>query len=158
MLKAVVAATAALAIVGSTFAYAQSRPGRAEGMTRWQPNIEDMRAFSEARLAALKAGLVLTAEQERLWPAFEQAARTLARLRIDRMQAFAQAGREGAPKATDPIERLRQRGDTMTQAGIALQRLAEAADPLYKSLDDNQKRRFTMLSRMGGAAGPGMRG
>jgi hypothetical protein len=28
--------------------------------------------------------------------------------------------------------------------------LADATDPLYKSLDDGQKRRFAMLSRMGG--------
>src|SRR5262249_22647030 len=115
MLKAVLAGTAALAIAGSSLVYAQSRPGRAEGTTRWQPNVEDMRAMAEARLAALKAGLLLTPEQERLWPAFEQAARTLGRLRIDRRQAFAQARREAAPRTTDPIERLRQRADAMTQ-------------------------------------------
>ena len=38
----------------------------------------------------------------------------------------------------------------MTDTGAALQKLADATDPLYKSLDDNQKRRFAMLSRMGG--------
>jgi hypothetical protein len=60
----------------------------------------------------------------------------------------------------DPIERLRQRGEVMAQTGIAMQRLAEAADPLYKSLDQNQKRRFAMLARIGrpGMGGPGMGG
>jgi len=184
MMKAVLAGTAALVVVGSTLVYAQTRPSRPEGFGRWQPNVEDMRAFGEARLAALKAGLMLTPEQERLWPAFEQAARTLGRMRIERMQALAE-GRRGAgqrsdaprteaprggdapradapraalPLPADPIERLRQRGEVMAQTGIALQRLAEAADPLYKSLDENQKRRFSVLARMGGRemGGPGM--
>jgi hypothetical protein len=167
MLKRILAGTAVLAIVGSTFVYAQSRPGRSDGGARWQPSMEDVRAFGEARLAALKAGLLLTAEQERNWPAFEQAARELAKLRMDRRQAFAQARRETPrttdPRTTDPIERLRERGNVMAQTGAALQRLAETADPLYKSLDDNQKRRFAMLSRIGVArdgrgGGPGVRG
>src|SRR5262245_57318203 len=94
MLKAALAGTAALVIVGSSLVYAQSRPGGPDGVRRWQPNIEDMRAFGEARLAALRAGLLLTAEQERHWPAFEQAAREFARLRMERVQAFALARRE----------------------------------------------------------------
>src|SRR5262245_60252751 len=105
MWKAALAGTAALVIAGSTLAYAQAR--RPDGVARWQPNVEDMRAFGEARLAALKAGLLLTAEQERHWPAFEQAARELARVRMERMQAFAQARRE-PPRTVDPIEGLRR--------------------------------------------------
>ncbi len=50
----------------------------------------------------------------------------------------------------------------MMESGIALKKLAEATDPLYKSLDDNQKRRFAMLSRLGGprmdGRGPNFRG
>jgi hypothetical protein len=135
-----------LAIAGGSVAFSQPRSGR-EGGQRWQPSIEDMRAFGEARLAALKAGLALTPEQERNWPAFEQAARELGRLRLERMQA-----RRDAPPTTDRLERLRQRGTAMADQGAALRKLAEAADPLYKSLDDNQKRRFEMLSRF---VGPG---
>ena len=57
MWKAIVAGTAALAIAGTSLVYAQQR-GR-DGAQRRQPSMEDFRAFAEARLAALKAGLTL---------------------------------------------------------------------------------------------------
>ena len=64
MWKAIVAGTAALAIAGTSLVYAQQRGGRDGMMQGWRPNAEDQRAFGEARLAALKAGLMLNAEQE----------------------------------------------------------------------------------------------
>ncbi len=157
MWKAIVAGTAAFAIAGSTLVYAQQR-GRADGAQRWRPNVEDMRAFGEARLAGLKAGLALTPEQEKNWPAFEQAAREFSKLRADRMSAM----RNTTPNS-DPAERLNRRATAMMETGAAMKKLAEATDPLYKSLDDNQKRRFVMLSRMGGSRmgmdhGPRFRG
>src|SRR6202047_1964276 len=87
MWKAIVAGTAVLAIAGTSLVYAQQR-GRMEGGERWRPNTEDLRAFGEARLAALKAGLVLTPEQEKNWPAFEQAARDYGKVRMDRFAAL----------------------------------------------------------------------
>ena len=145
MWKAIVAGTAALAIAGTSLVYAQR--GRDEGRERWRPSTEDFRAFGEARLAGLKAGLTLTPDQEKYWPAFEQAARELGKLRLDRMSAM-----RTAPAATDdPVERLRQRATTMSDTGAALKKLAEATNPLYKSLDENQKRRFSVLNRLAGA-------
>jgi hypothetical protein len=141
MWKAIVAGTAALAIAGTSLAVAQQR-GR-EGGERWRPSTEDLRAFGEARLAALKAGLTLTPDQEKNWPAFEQAARELAKLRADRIAA----ARNAAP-SEDPVERLRQRATSLSETGAALKKLAEATDPLYKSLDESQKRRFAVLSRL----------
>ena len=41
----------------------------------------------------------------------------------------------------------------MAETSSALKKLADATGPLYGSLDDNQKRRFGILSRMGGDAG-----
>jgi hypothetical protein len=101
-----------------------------------------MRAFGEARLAALKAGLSLTADQEKNWPAFEQAAREFAKLRLDRLSGV----RTQSP-ADDPVERMRRRAAAMSDTGAALKKLADATDPLYKSLDESQKRRFSVLSR-----------
>src|SRR5690348_12688052 len=106
MWKSVLAGTTALVIAGSSLVYAQQREGRADP-GRGQTNVEDMRAFAEARLAALKAGLMLTPEQERNWPAFEEAARELAKQRLDRRNAFASARRDGQPRSADPIERMR---------------------------------------------------
>ena len=149
MLKAVVAATAAVTIAGSTMAYAQ-RDDRAEGARRWQPTTEDMRAFQAARLAALRAGLTLTPEQEKHWPAFEQAMRELQQLRLNRITAIREARREGRPQTTDPAERMRLRATRLAESGAVLKRLADATEPLYNSLDEAQKRRFAILTRTEG--------
>ena len=37
----------------------------------WRPSAEDISAFADARIAALKAGLRLTPDQDKNWPAFE---------------------------------------------------------------------------------------
>jgi zinc resistance-associated protein len=152
MWRGIVAGTAALAIVGTSVVFAQQRFGRPDDGQRWRPNTEDLRAFGEARLAGLKAGLALSAEQEKNWPAFEQAARDFGKLRLDRVTAM-----RNAPASNDPVERMRQRATAMSDTGAALKKLADATDPLYKSLDDNQKRRFAVLNRMTGPrmGGPG---
>src|SRR6185312_2005410 len=119
MWKAIVAGTAALAIAGTSLVYAQQRGGRDGMMQGWQPNTEDMRAFGEARLAALKAGLTLTPEQEKNWPAFEQAARDMAKQRAERISA-------NRGSSEDPVERLRQRATALSDTGAALKKLADA--------------------------------
>jgi hypothetical protein len=156
MWKPIAAGATALLIAASTVVYAQNqdRPGR-EGLRGWRPSVEDMRAFGEARLAALKAGLALTPEQEKSWPAFEQAARELTKLRIDRRSAAANA----QPSAdSNPAERLNRRATAMVETGNALKKLGEATGPLYNSLDESQKRRFAMLSRLGRRGGDQFRG
>ena len=122
-------------------------------MQRWRPTAEDITAFGEARIAALHAGLKLTAEQEKNWPAVESALRDLAKQRSERFAARASADR---PK--DPIERLSLRAEVMGQRAAALKKLADAAAPLYKSLDESQKHRFVMLARFGERQGGGFRG
>ena len=153
MWKSMVAGTAALAIAGTSLAYAQQRGGRDEMVQGRQLNAEDLRAFGEARLAALKAGLTLTPEQEKNWPAFEQAARDLAKARVDRISAM-----RNAPVTDGPVERLRQRATALSETGAALKKLADATDPLYKSLDENQKRRFAILNRLAGLGRAGLHG
>jgi zinc resistance-associated protein len=152
MWKAIVAGIAALAITGTSLVSAQ-QGGRRDDVQRWRPSAEDLRAFGEARLAALKAGLSLTPEQEKSWPAFEQAARDLGKLRMDRRNAM-----RNAPATNDPVERLRQRATALSESGAALKKLADATDPLYKSLDENQKRRFAILNRLAGLGRGGFRG
>src|SRR6516164_1880695 len=79
------------------------------------------------------------------------------------LRAFGEArlaARNAAP-SEDPVERLRQRATSLSETGAALKKLAEATDPLYKSLDESQKRRFVVLSRLArsdrGFAGRGER-
>jgi hypothetical protein len=155
MWKPIAASAAAVLIAGSSLVYAQNRPGR-EGPQARRPSVEDLRAYGEARLAALKAGLALTAEQERNWPAFEQAARDFAKLRMDRRSAAANS----QPQTGDdnPAERMNRRATAMVETGNALKKLGDATAPLYNSLDESQKRRFAVLSRLGRFGGDGFRG
>lgn len=150
MWKAALAGTAALAIVGSSLVYAQER-GQRGGFQRFQPSIDDIRAFADARLAALHAGLGLTAEQEKNWPAFEQAWREMSKLRLDRISSAIRERRERTQPSEDPAERMQRRAAALTDRGAALKKVADAFDPLYKSLDDAQKRRFAVLERFVGA-------
>ena len=146
MWKAVLAGTTALAIAGTSLVYAQKSSDSFERVQqRWRPSVEDITAFGDARIAALHAGLKLTAEQEKNWPPVESALRDLAKQRSERFAARASADR---PK--DPIERLNMRAEVMGQRAASLKKLADAAAPLYKSLDDAQKHRFVMLARLGG--------
>jgi hypothetical protein len=147
MLKKVVIGTAALMLAASAYAYAQAPMGR-DGGRRFQPRAEDRAAFLDARMAALHAGLKLTPDQEKSWPAFEQAYRALAASRAEAMNAFRDRDRD-RDRADDPITRAQRAADFMTKRGAALKQYADAAAPLYSSLDDAQKQRFEVLSRIG---------
>ena len=142
------AGVAALAIAGTTMVYAQNRSWHHEH-ARMSP--EDRAAFADARIAAVHAGLKLTPDQEKLWPPLEAAVRDFAKQRIDRANARMTADKDGAKdaKADDPVARLRERADRMTASGTALKKIADAADPLYKTRDDGQKRRLKILTHFG---------
>lgn len=146
MRKFAIAAVAVLAIAGSTAVYAQHRHW---GYGHSRMNPEDRAAFADARIAAVHAGLKLNAEQEKLWPPVEAAVRELAKLRIDRANARMNASRDdSSQKPDDPVTRLRDHADNMATMAAAMKKIADAADPLYKTLDDGQKRRLSVLTRM----------
>jgi len=119
-------------------AAAQSAPAPASLPARWTP--EDTAAFTDARIAALKAGLGLKPEQEKDWANFEKAIRDLARQQADRIAR----DRSGSPPV-DTIALLRRRADAMAEAATVVRQLADAAEPLYRTLDDSQKRRMLAL-------------
>jgi len=148
MNKFTTAAIAALAIAGSTAVYAQHRPWFNEHMGHTRINPADRAAFADARIAAVHAGLKLNADQEKLWPPVETAVRDFAKLRIDRANARMNEPQD-EQKSEDPVARLRERADNMATSAAALKKIADAADPLYKTLDEGQKRRLTMLTHMG---------
>ena len=164
MWKPLLAGTAALAIVGTSLVYAQQRD---HDSSRWRGHgpdrsvnlelsQEDRAAFTDARIAALKAGLRLTPDQEKNWLAFETALRDLAKMHeqryAGRRQDESRAGdrSDSANRRADPdsVERLRRHAEMMIKAGENLKRLADAQEPLYQSLDDSQKNRFQILSRV----------
>jgi len=149
MRKAILALAATTLVVGSAFfytAFAQQPPSKDE--VRWQPTAADRAAFADARIAALHAGLALTAEQEKLWPPVEAVLKDMAKKRAERFEAM-RAEREKQDGKPDPMLRLRRGADFMTQTGADLKRLADTAQPLYDKLDDAQKNRLQILVHHG---------
>lgn len=168
MKKAIVAGVAAVAILGSTAVYAH----RYHHHHHQRMSMEDRAAFVDAKIASVKAGLMLTPDQEKLWPPVETAVRDFAKQRIAFANARAserdarRAARDqkgtsdsasgdkaAADQSRDPVARLRERADRMAETATGLKKIADAADPLYKTLDEGQKRRLSMLTRMGGHHG-----
>lgn len=147
MRKTIIAGLTALAVVSPSLAYAQETPDP-EGAAKhehWRPSAEDMKAFTDARIAALKAGLQLTPDQEKKWPAVEQAIRDMAKARQER---WAKWREEPKDEKVDAIARIRGRADAMTERAAQLRKLADAAEPLYQSLSDDQKHRLRFLVHM----------
>ena len=143
-----IAAVAVLAIAGSTAVYAQHRHWGGPGFSRMNP--EDRAAYADARIAAVHAGLKLTADEEKLWPPVEAAVKEFAKLRIDRANARMNPPKDDSSqqKPDDPVARLRDRAENMAATAGSMKKIADAADPLYKTLDDGQKRRLAVLTRM----------
>jgi hypothetical protein len=163
MRKFAIAGIAALAIAGTTAVYAQHHQWFRDHMGHVRMSPEDRAAMADAKIAAVHAGLKLTADQEKLWPPVESAVRELVKIRLDRAAAREAAAAKPAddqPKP-DPVARLRKRAENMLASATVLKKIADAADPLYKTLDDGQKRRLAMLThhgrRGGGEGGQGWR-
>jgi hypothetical protein len=105
--------------------------GQGRGMMgRLSP--EDMSAFIDAHIASVHAGLKLSSEQEKLWPPVEDAIRNLARVHYSHMQAV---GQPQGMMAADPLGLLRTMADRMSQGAEAVRKLADAAAPLYATLE-----------------------
>ncbi len=156
--KPLLAGTAIIALAGSSLVYAQQgfgahgnvgdgRDGGPRFEQRHRLSIADITAFTDARIAALKAGLELTPDQAKNWPPFEQALRDMAQLRIQNIQARLSGEQQ---TSTTPFDRLERRADNMAKRSAALKKVADAGAPLYQSLNDDQKQRFKMLARIYG--------
>jgi zinc resistance-associated protein len=137
------------AIVGSGMAlaaasgYAEPANPSAAAMEKFAFSPADREAFLDARIAAVHAGLKLTPEQEKLWPAAEAAIRKAGKDAIERFQKF----KEG--RATESlIDRLRRRGENAVARGQNLEAIANASAPLYATLSEDQKHRLPVLMRM----------
>jgi hypothetical protein len=105
---------------------------------------EDRAAFTDARIAALKAGLKLTPAQEKNWPALESVIREQAKARSARFAEWHEKSKEHEGHH-NAIEGLQRRAKALETRSGELVKLSEAAKPLYDSLDEAQKHRFGVL-------------
>jgi hypothetical protein len=105
------------------------------------------------RIDVVRAALQLTPDQEKYWPAVEDAIRARAK---NRQVRFAEVEkrvgelREGNPVEVlhnrDTVDFFQRRADALAQRSAALKNLAAAWEPLYKTLSPDQKQRMAFIT------------
>jgi LTXXQ motif family protein len=140
MLKGVVGLVTVLFVAGSAYAQEASHIGR----TAMTP--ADMRALTDARIGIVKAALQLTPEQARYWPPIEEAIRARAEARVHRIAQLKTLAEQAGQREFNPVELMRGRAEALSQRGTNLKRLADAWQPLYQTLNPDQKERMRVLA------------
>jgi len=153
MIRKVAVATTAALIMASPLAYA-AETSSTVGM-RHPVTGADLNSLTDARVGMTKAALQLTPEQEKYWPAVEEAIRARAKNRQARLERVAEL-RDSDPaevlREKNPVELMQQRAERLTQRAADLKKLADAWAPLYKTLSEDQKKRMAFATFVTGRA------
>lgn len=158
MNKIMAAAATALFVTASASAFAQTGVNPSQYM--YAPgqahlSASDWDTLTAMRIKVVKAALQLTPQQEKYWPAIEQAMRVRAEHRQAQIgkaaeaMATAEKGKGSIIKALserNPIEFMQNRADALTQRAEDLKKLADAWQPLYQTLKPEQKERMAFLA------------
>jgi DNA-binding transcriptional regulator GbsR (MarR family) len=147
MIKNVALATTAVLIAASPLAYAAETPSKTVGVAR--PTAADLKSLTDARVAMIKAALQLTPDQEKYWPAVEDAMRARAKNRQARWERVAELRDSGPMEALherNPVELMQRRAESLSQRAADLKKVADAWEPLYKTLSDDQKKRMAFVT------------
>jgi hypothetical protein len=149
MLKIVAAGVTALFVTASPLAYAQAPAERA--MERL--SAADWAKVTDERIDLVKSALQLTPDQQKYWPAVEDAIRARAKNRQARLAQIEETmGKRSDEtlveklKNRDPIAFLNRRANALAQRSTDLKNLATAWEPLYKTLTPEQKKRMAALT------------
>src|SRR5580704_883145 len=153
MLKTVVIGTTALFLTASSIANAQSSQTSSPTPAPQRLNANDQNTLTDMRVDLVKAALQLTPEQEKYWPAVESAIRAGAedrKARIAKIQGTvgmrADESRIEVMRNRDPIAFLQRRSQALAQRSADLDKLAEAWQPLYNTLSQEQRQRMAGLA------------
>jgi LTXXQ motif family protein len=147
MIKNLAVATTAILITASPLAYAAEKSSNTVGMTH--PSAADLNSLTDARVGMIKAALQLTPDQEKYWPAVEDAIRTRSKNRQARWERVAELRDSGPMEALrerNPIELMQRRAEALTQRAADLKKEADAWEPLYKTLSQDQKKRMVFMT------------
>jgi hypothetical protein len=147
IIRNVAVAAAAALITTIPPAYAAETSSNTVGMRH--PSAEDLKSLTDARVAITKAALQLTPDQEKYWPALEEAIRTRSKNRQVRLERLAELHDNGPMEAlsgSNPVELMQRRAQLLSQRGADLKKVADAWEPLYKTLSEDQKRRMAFAT------------
>ena len=140
------AVVTAILIVASSLAYAEETTSTV-GMRHL--SAADLKALTDARVGIIKAALQMTPDQEKLWPAVEDAIRARAKNRQARWEQVAQLRDSGPMEATgerNPVELMQRRAERLSQRAADLKKVADAWEPLFKTLSPDQKKRMAFAT------------
>ena len=147
-MKIVVVGATALFLIASPIANAQTPSATPERL-----NAADRNTLTDLRIDLVKAALQLTPDQEKYWPAVESAIRARAEDRKARLAKIgetvgkrADESRVEAMRNRDPITFLQRRSEALAQRSADLDKLAEAWQPLYKTLSPEQRQRMGAIA------------
>jgi hypothetical protein len=105
-----------------------------------QLTAEQIVANSDANIDRIKTELNLTPEQEKNWTAFNSAMHYLGHNGADRLNLRIARAKRDPPD--DIIEQMRNEAQFLNDRAVDQRSVADAAEPLFASLDDKQKAIF----------------
>jgi hypothetical protein len=105
-----------------------------------QLSAEQIVANSDANIDRIKAKLNLTPEQEKNWTGFNSAMHYLGHNGADRLNLRIARAKRDPPD--DIIEQMRNEAQFLNDRAVDQRNVADAAEPLFISLDDKQKTIF----------------
>jgi hypothetical protein len=105
-----------------------------------QLTAEQIVANSDANIERIKTELNLTPEQEKNWSGFSSAMHYLGHNGADRLNLRVARAKRDPPD--DIIEQMRNEAQFLNDRSQDQRNVADAAEPLYASLDDKQKQIF----------------
>ena len=105
-----------------------------------QITAEQIVANSDANIERIKKDLNLTPEQEKNWAGFNSAMHYLGHNGADRLNLRVARAKRDPPD--DIIEQMRNEAQFLNDRAVDQRNMADAADPLFASLDDKQKALF----------------
>jgi hypothetical protein len=144
MLAAVTAAAALSACGFSLTAAAQSDTAPAQSDAK-PTRAEEVRHWAEvgidSQLKGLKTSLRLTADQEKDWGPFESAVKDAETARVLALQ-------KEQDRKLSPMDRNTAKADRLEQSQANLEKIVEAAKPLYAGLNNKQRQALIKLGRL----------
>jgi hypothetical protein len=105
-----------------------------------QLTAEQIVASSDANIERIKKELNLTPEQEKNWAGFNSAMHYLGHNGADRLNLRVARAKRDPPD--DIIEQMRNEAQFLNDRAVDQRNVADAAEPLFASLDDKQKTIF----------------
>ncbi len=135
MKRALLGTLAAAVLSASAAAQSDQQPAHAEQVQHWAE------VGIDTQLKTMKTNLHLTADQEALWGPFEAVVKDGAKARVIALQ-------KEQSDSLSPMDRNLAKADRIAQGQATIEKMVDAAKPLYASLDETQKHKFVTLGRM----------